>query len=238
MNDEIFKKSIEELGVEVTDEKLELLERYFEILKEYNLHTNLTRIIEKNDVYLKHFYDSLTLVKIINFKNQINILDIGSGAGFPGVVLKIFYPNINLSLLDSNNKKTKFLEYLCKELHLDVIVINDRAENHTKNKINFYDVVVARAVANLRVLTELSLPLIKEKGNFIAMKSNISEELQDINDTLIYFDSVISNTIEFKLPIDNSLRTIVLFTKTKKTNMSKLRSYDKIVKFPLKNITK
>lgn len=238
MNDEIFKKSIEELGVEVTDEKLELLERYFEILKEYNSHTNLTRIIEKNDVYLKHFYDSLTLVKIINFKNQINILDIGSGAGFPGVVLKIFYPNINLSLLDSNNKKTKFLEYLCKELHLDVIVINDRAENHTKNKINFYDVVVARAVANLRVLTELSLPLIKEKGNFIAMKSNISEELQDINDTLIYFDSVISNTIEFKLPIDNSLRTIVLFTKTKKTNMSKLRSYDKIVKFPLKNITK
>lgn len=238
MNDEIFKKNIEELGVEVTDEKLELLERYFEILKEYNLHTNLTRIIEKNDVYLKHFYDSLTLVKIINFKNQINILDIGSGAGFPGVVLKIFYPNINLSLLDSNNKKTKFLEYLCKELHLDVIVINDRAENHTKNKINFYDVVVARAVANLRVLTELSLPLIKEKGNFIAMKSNISEELQDINDTLIYFDSVISNTIEFKLPIDNSLRTIVLFTKTKKTNMSKLRSYDKIVKFPLKNITK
>lgn len=238
MNDEIFKKNIEELGVEVTDEKLELLERYFEILKEYNLHTNLTRIIEKNDVYLKHFYDSLTLVKIINFKNQINILDIGSGAGFPGVVLKIFYPNINLSLLDSNNKKTKFLEYLCKELHLDVIVINDRAENHTKNKINFYDVVVARAVANLRVLTELSLPLIKEKGNFIAMKSNISEELQDINDTLIYFDSVISNTIEFKLPIDNSLRTIVLFTKTKKTNMSKLRSYDKIVKFPLKNIIK
>lgn len=238
MNDEIFKKNIEELGVEVTDEKLELLERYFEILKEYNLHTNLTRIIEKNDVYLKHFYDSLTLVKIINFKNQINILDIGSGAGFPGVVLKIFYPNINLSLLDSNNKKTKFLEYLCKELHLDVIVINDRAENHAKNKINFYDVVVARAVANLRVLTELSLPLIKEKGNFIAMKSNISEELQDINDTLIYFDSVISNTIEFKLPIDNSLRTIVLFTKTKKTNMSKLRSYDKIVKFPLKNITK
>lgn len=238
MNDEIFKKNIEELGVEVTDEKLELLKRYFEILKEYNLHTNLTRIIEKNDVYLKHFYDSLTLVKIINFKNQINILDIGSGAGFPGVVLKIFYPNINLSLLDSNNKKTKFLEYLCKELHLDVIVINDRAENHTKNKINFYDVVVARAVANLRVLTELSLPLIKEKGNFIAMKSNISEELQDINDTLIYFDSVISNTIEFKLPIDNSLRTIVLFTKTKKTNMSKLRSYDKIVKFPLKNIIK
>ena len=108
MNREEFKEAVTKLGVEVTDEKMAKLDTYLSYLQEYNNHTNLTAITKENDIYLKHFYDSLTICYQIDLNRVIALLDIGSGAGFPGLVLKIFFPNLNITLLDSNNKKTTF----------------------------------------------------------------------------------------------------------------------------------
>lgn len=229
MNKEKFLESIKQLGFNYDDEMICKIEKYYEVLVEYNKHTNLTRIIEKDEAYLKHFYDSLTIKKVINLEEIVTILDFGTGAGFPGVVLKIFYPNIKLTLLDSNNKKTKFLMHLCEVLNLKVEIVNDRAENFTKKRLNYYDVVIARAVANMRVLTELSLPLVKESGYFIAMKANSKEELKDSKNTIEIMDSQVIQVEEFILS-DGSPRSIIKIQKNKNTKMSTLRQYDKIVK--------
>lgn len=232
MNKENFIEEIKKLNIEVNETKLNLLEEYYLILEDYNKHTNLTRIIDKNDVYLKHFYDSLTITKVIDLNSMETVLDFGSGAGFPGVVLKIFFPNIKLTLLDSNNKKTKFLEYLCKKLNIEAEIVNERAENFTKKRINSFDVVVARAVANLRVLSELSIPLIKLNGNFIAMKANSELEIKETETTLEIMNSKIVKNEQFYL-VDESPRSIILITKNKNTKLSNLRLYDKILKQPL-----
>ncbi|MFI3260769.1 MAG: 16S rRNA (guanine(527)-N(7))-methyltransferase RsmG [bacterium] len=234
MNKKEFIESIEVLNIEVTEEKMELLDKYFKILKEYNEHTNLTRIIEEEDVYLKHFYDSLTIAQIVNLKEINNLLDIGSGAGFPGVVLKIFFPEIELSLLDSNNKKTKFLGLLCEELKIEAKIYNERAEQHTKKYINSYDLVVARAVANMRVLTELSLPLVKEEGLFLAMKSDNEEEIKESHETIECLKSKIIKEETFSLPYGVGERKLILIQKEEKSRYSKLRDYDKILKNGLK----
>ncbi len=229
MNKEKFIESLKELNIYPSNEQINLLEKYFEILEEYNNHTNLTRIISKEDVYLKHFYDSLTVCKVIDLTKLSTILDFGSGAGFPGIVLKIFFPHIKLTLLDSNNKKTKFLEYVSKELNIETTVINDRAENFSKKKLNFFDLVVARAVANMRVLTELSIPLVKENGYFLAMKANSTDELRDSLKTIEVMNSNIVKKEEFNLP-DESHRSLILIQKNKKTKFKDLRTYDKILK--------
>ena len=148
MNEKNFKEEALKLGINLTEDQLKKLKIYCTELLEYNKHTNLTAIKEIDAVYLKHFYDSLTIIKVIKLDNQ-NIIDVGTGAGFPGVVLKIIFPNINLSLLDSNNKKTKFLDYICKKLDLEVTIINDRIENFVKYNRYKFDIVTARAVSHL-----------------------------------------------------------------------------------------
>ena len=132
MTKDEFILEISKLGIELNDEQIEMLEIYKEFLKEYNKHTNLTAIKEDKDIYLKHFYDSLTIVKVINLNLVNNLLDVGTGAGFPGMVLKIVYPNLNVTLLDSNNKKTRFLTELQEKLQIDVEIINDRVENYAQ----------------------------------------------------------------------------------------------------------
>ena len=132
--DELIK-----IGISLDSKQLDLFKKYAEFLMEYNKKTNLTAIREMDDIYLKHFYDSLLVCcnDEVDFSKVDNLIDIGSGAGFPGVVLKIVYPSINLTLLDSNNKKTKFLQELVDYLGLkNVEIVNDRAENYVKNKIN------------------------------------------------------------------------------------------------------
>lgn len=230
MNKEQFIKEVEKLGIKVSDESLILLDKYYNFLSEYNKHTNLTRITSESEVYLKHFYDSLTITKVIDLENENTLLDIGSGAGFPGVVLKIFFPNLEVSLLDSNNKKTKFLTLLCGELNLEINIVCDRAENHTKKFINYYDVVVARAVANLRVLAEITIPLVKENGYFIAMKANAEEEIKDCNNTLKIMRSETIKCEKFILPVDESNRTIILIKKLQLSKLKNLRTYEKILK--------
>lgn len=234
MNKEEFINEIENLGIVYTEEMLNKLNVYMNFLTEYNKHTNLTAIKEENDIYLKHFYDSLTICKVCDFNKIKNLIDIGTGAGFPGMVLKIFFPDIEVTLLDSNNKKTKFLDELSKKLNLKVTIINDRVENFSKNNLNKFDIVTSRAVANLRVLSELSLPLVKKDGLFIPLKGNIEEELKESSDTIELMDGVLVDRVSFELFNSGGTRNIIVIKKLKETDLEKLRTYDKILKKPLK----
>ena len=234
MNIEEFINEIKKLGIDVTEEQLEKLEIYCNFLLEYNTHTNLTAIKNREEVYLKHFYDSLTLVKSIDLTSIENLLDIGTGAGFPGMVLKIFFPNLQIYLVDSNNKKTKFLIELKDKLNVDKVeVINNRIENITSRFINSIDVVTARAVTNLPVLVELALPLVKVDKYFIAMKGNAQDELENSEYAITYLGGKIEDVKEFDLPHDAGKRTLISIQKIKKSELNKLRPYEKIVKKPL-----
>ncbi len=233
MNKEEFVEEIKKINVLVDDEKLNLLDKYYNYMIEYNKTTNLTRITEETEVYLKHFYDSLTIAKVINLNNYNTLIDVGTGAGFPGVVLKIFYPNLEVTLLDSNNKKTTFLKSLIKILDLDIKVINARIEDYSLNNLNKYDVLVSRAVANLRVLSELSLPLVKENGVFIAMKGNMDDSLEDSRETIEIMHGRIDKIEKFDLYNLNGSRTIIMVSKVGETSKNEIRRYDKIVKKPL-----
>lgn len=231
---EDFIKEIEKLNIKYNDDMLDKLEIYKDLLIEYNKHTNLTAIKTEEEIYLKHFYDSLTICKSSDLNKINNLIDIGTGAGFPGMVIKIFFPNINITLLDSNNKKTKFLQELSNKLNLEVNIINDRVENYSKNHLNTYDIVTSRAVANLRVLSEICLPLVKVNGYFIPLKGNIEEELKEATNTIEAMDGILESTINFELYNNIGIRNILKIKKIKETKIDKIRSYDKIVKKPLK----
>ena len=238
MNKDTFIEELRKLNIEVQDDYLNKLDIYMNYLIEYNSHTNLTAIKEPEEIYLKHFYDSLTIVKSVDLSRCNSLVDIGSGAGFPGMVLKIFFPHLNITLIDSNNKKTKFLIELSKKLSLNVDVVNDRVENFSKNNLNKFDIVTSRAVANLRVLVELAIPLVKVDGLFIALKGNMDDSLEDSISTIEILDSKIINRITFNLYNNSGLRNIIVIKKEKITDVKLLRPYDKIIKKPLKKISK
>lgn len=230
MNKEEFIKELKKMNIELTEQQLTLLEEYYIILKEENEKYNLTRIIEHNEVYLKHFYDSLTINKIIYIHSQ-NICDLGSGAGFPGLVLAICFPNTKLTLIESNGKKCYFLNLIKEKLELDnVIVINKRIEDYAKDNREKFDIVTARAVAPLKHLLEYGIPLVKVDGNFIAMKANVENEEQNIENYLNKLSIKEDKRIIFNLPVENSLRTIIKYTKTKETDKKYPRRYNEILK--------
>lgn len=230
MTKEELYLELEKLGITLTDKQKEQLEIYKNFLIEYNKHTNLTRIIDEKDIYLKHFYDSLTIVKYIDLSNKKTLLDIGTGAGFPGMVLKIVYPNLEVTLLDSNNKKITFLKQLSEKLNLNVNAIQARSEEYIKEKREYFDVVTSRAMANLRVLLELSIPFVKVNGNFIAMKANASEELKEASNTHEKLGAKLSSINEFELIKENSKRTIIVYDKISNTDTKYPRKYDIIIK--------
>ena len=214
MNEEIFKQELEKININVTNNQLETLELYANFLLKYNEHTNLTAIKEKDQVYLKHFYDSLTLAKSIDLNNINNMIDIGTGPGFPGMVIKIFYPHIKLTLLDSNNKKIAFLKELNDILKLDNITfINGRAEEYCTNNREVFELVTARAVSNMSVLTELCLPLTKINGYFIALKGSDENEIEEAKYAIKLLGGEIEKIDNFKLPIEESTRNIIVIKK-------------------------
>lgn len=236
MNIEEFIQEVKKLNIEVDNDKLKKLEIYCDFLLEYNVHTNLTAIKTKKDVYLKHFYDSLTIVKVADLSKEKTLLDIGSGAGFPGMVLKIFFPELHVFLVDANNKKTKFLEELKIKLNVDKLeVINNRIENITQKFLNSIDIVTARAVTNLPVLLELATPLVSVNKYFIAMKGNANEELQNSIYVIKFLNCELLEALEFNLPFNAGNRTLIRVKKCEKSDINKLRSYDKIIKKPLQN---
>lgn len=228
-----FIEKIKELGLEITDEKLKQLEIYANFLREYNEHTNLTAITNIEDIYLKHFYDSLTLVKVIDLNTCENLLDFGTGAGFPGMVIKIFFPNLKITLLDSNNKKIKFLTELKDKIHVDNLeLINTRVESFRNERLNYYDVVTARAVTNMPVLTELAMPLVKKNKYFIAMKGSNTEEIKTSKNAILKMHGEISEINTFLLSKETGMRNIIKIKKNKETDLNELRTYEKIIKKP------
>ena len=175
-----LKEECLKYDIQIDDNQVELFQKYYEFLIEYNNHTNLTRIVEFDEVMIKHFLDSLLISKVVDIDNK-NILDIGSGAGFPGVPIKIKASNSNVSMLDSNNKKIQFINEVIQKLSLkDTFAYNLRAEDLAKTKRESFDLVTARAVARLNILVELCLPFVKVNGYFVALKSSeYKEELEE-----------------------------------------------------------
>jgi len=235
MNKEEFLNELLKIDLKVTSDILKRLDIYCQFLLEYNNHTNLTAIKEENQVYLKHFYDSLTITKIIDLTKYNTLVDIGTGAGFPGMVLKIFFPHLHVTLLDSNNKKIIFLQELSKKLDInDINFYHGRAEDFCQNNRGKYDIITARAVSNMSVLSELCLPLVKLNGYFIAMKGSNTEEIEEALPAINILGGNIEEKITFYLPIEKSLRNIIKIKKIKITPQKYPRRYDKIIKSPLK----
>lgn len=229
MSIELFIEELKKLNIEPTENQLELLEKFYNLLIEWNQKINLTRITEKEDVYLKHFYDSLTITKVIDLNNVDSLCDVGTGAGFPGIVLKIMYPNLKITLIDSLQKRVNYLNEIIKELNLDNIeAIHSRAEDYAKNNREKYDIVTARAVTNLKLLSELCIPMVKENGYFIPLKANVDDEINESKNILNELKSKIEKQESFNLPIENSIRNILLINKYEKTNAKYPRRIDKI----------
>lgn len=231
MNQDKFLEELNKINIELNEKQLKQLNRYYELLVEWNQKMNLTGITEKEQVYLKHFYDSLTINKIIDLTKEETLCDIGTGAGFPGIVLKICFPNLKITLVDSLNKRLIFLQNVIDELKLENIeVIHSRAEDFAHDNIEKYDVVTARAVAHLSILIEYCLPILKINKNLIAMKGNINDEINESKNTLNLLNSKIDKIVEFKLPIEDSNRTLIKIEKLKSTNKKYPRKASEIKK--------
>ena len=209
MTIEEFIKEVEALGLNVTEEKLEQLDIIYNNLVETNKTMNLTRITEKDDVYLKHFYDSLTLAKVYDLSKVNTLCDIGTGAGFPGLVLKIFYPNLEITLVDSLLKRVKYLNNLIDKLQLTGIkAYHNRAEDLIRDGKKF-DIVTARAVSALPKLLLWTMPLVNKNGSFLAMKGNVEEELELSKDIMKKHNWYVNKKETFTLPTKEDVRTIL-----------------------------
>ena len=218
MNKDTFEQELKKINIELNEIQIKQLEKYYEILVEENKKNNLTRIIDKEEVYLKHFYDSLTLIKSIDLGKKIKICDVGSGAGFPGIVLKIAFPNLDMVLIDSLNKRILFLNKIIKSLNLkNICAIHERMENFSKQNKEVFDVITSRAVARSEILVEICSQALKINGHLLLMKANCLEEINNTKKIISKYNIKINNIIEFSLPIENSKRTLVDFIKENKT---------------------
>lgn len=207
MNKEQFIEELEKIGIYPSEIQLKQLDLFYKLLIEWNTKMNLTRIIEEKDVYLKHFYDSLTIAKAIDLTKEKTLCDVGTGAGFPGIVLKIMYPNLKITLIDSLQKRVNYLNIIIKELELkDIEAIHSRGEDYKGN----FDVVTSRAVANIEKLVNYTMHLLSKNGIFIAMKGNVEEELNEQVLKKLSKKYAIENIIKFKLPLENSDRSLVI----------------------------
>lgn len=234
MNINDFILELKKINIEISKTQLNQLEKYYELLVEYNKKMNLTGITEKEQVYLKHFYDSLTINKIIDLNTVENLCDVGSGAGFPGLVIKILFPKINVTLIDSLNKRINFLNIVIKELNLkNIVALHSRIEEYGKNNREKYDIVTARAVAPLSILLEYCIPLVKIGKYFIPLKANISREIFNLEHVRKELNCELIEKKEFLLPFENSTRTLLKFEKKDLTNKKYPRDYSKIKKNPL-----
>ncbi|WP_067727771.1 16S rRNA (guanine(527)-N(7))-methyltransferase RsmG [Oceanobacillus damuensis] len=221
MNPEQFVNALKEHGIELSTYQQEQFSKYFKLLVEWNEKINLTAITEKEEVYLKHFYDCITAAFYFDLDKELQICDVGAGAGFPSIPLKICFPQLNVTIVDSLKKRIGFLNHLASQLELtNVAFYHDRAENFGKNSEfrETFDVVTARAVARMSVLSELCLPLVKKNGVFIAMKgSQAEEELNNGKHAIELLGGETNAVHTFKLPQEDSERSIVIIDKKRKT---------------------
>jgi len=207
MTREEFINELEKLGIKLTSEQENKLEHFYNLLIEWNAKINLTRITAKEEVYLKHFYDSLTLSKAINLNNINTLCDVGTGAGFPGIVLKIVYPNLNITLIDSLRKRVNYLNEIIQILELENIkAVHTRGEDYHEE----FDLVTSRAVANIEKLVNYTMHLVKKDGIFVAMKGDIEKELTKEVEKKLSKKYKIMGIEKFNLPIENSNRSLVI----------------------------
>ncbi|MEG2440486.1 MAG: 16S rRNA (guanine(527)-N(7))-methyltransferase RsmG [Acetivibrio sp.] len=232
-----IKEEIEKLEIQLSDKQAEQFLKYYELLIEWNSFMNLTAITEYEEVIVKHFVDSLQLVKVLNLKEEYKILDLGTGAGFPGIPLKIVFPNLKITLLDSLNKRVKFLNEVIDELQLDGIeTIHGRAEDYGREKAyrEQYDICVSRAVANLSTLSEYCIPYVKIGGFFISYKSGkIEEELENSKNAVKLFGGKIERVETFHLTDTEMERSLVVIKKSKETSKLYPRNAGKPSKEPI-----
>lgn len=231
MNEKEFELSLKELNIILKDEEKEKFKIYKNLIQEYNKKFNLTSILDDENIYLKHFFDSLYLMSLEEIKKDTSLLDIGTGAGFPGIPLAIINSQLKVTLLESNNKKCNFLNIVKDKLNLNNIeIINMRAEDYAKNNREKFDIATSRAVANLSILAELEIPTVKINGFFIPLKSSYEEELIESKKKIETLGGTIKKVITYNLPIENSKRSIIIIEKVKITDKKYPRQYSKIIK--------
>lgn len=213
MTKDQFIAALKELNITLSTEQQQKLDQFYHLLVEWNKKINLTRIISEEDVYLKHFYDSLTIVKVVDLNKVHTLCDVGTGAGFPGIVLKIVFPHLKITLIDSLQKRVNYLNSIIKDLSLNEIeAIHSRGEDYHEK----FDVVTARAVANIEKLLTYTMHIVNNQGVLVAMKANITEELNPDVQQKINRKYTIKKIEQFSLPYENSIRSLVVISnKTK-----------------------
>lgn len=229
-----FNNILKEIDVVLSEKQLNQFKIYYEFLVEYNQVVNLTAITEEEEVYIKHFYDSMLLSKIVDLKNIDTLCDVGAGAGFPSIPLKILFPHLKITIVDGLDKRIKFLGLLCEKLEIDgVNLVHGRAEDYVKEHRESFDLVTARAVARFNILNELCIPLVKVGGYFVSMKGkNALEEISEGN-SLSILNSKIVKQEEYLLPKEDSKRVLILIEHFKECHKKYPRSYAAIKKNPL-----
>jgi 16S rRNA (guanine527-N7)-methyltransferase len=226
---EQFAGLLENLGITLTKQQEHQFKQYYTMLLEWNNKLNLTSITEEQEVYVKHFYDSICLLKSIELHDQ-TLLDVGSGAGFPSIPLKIVFPSLKITILDALQKRIHFLEELVELLGLDIELIHGRAEEFDRREQ--YDIVTARAVANLRMLSELCIPFVRVNGYFLAMKGpNYDSEVEESKRTFTLLNATLDHITTYQ--VEQFERSIVAVKKTGPTNIKYPRKFNKIKSKPL-----
>ena len=237
MTPEQFYSRLKEFGIDLSEEQKWQLHRYYELLVEWNEKMNLTGITEVNEVYLKNFYDSLIgFLMFEEIGNCRTLCDVGSGAGFPALPVKIVFPHLKMDLVDSLGKRVNFLNHVINETKLkDIQAYHSRAEEYAGRHRESFDIVTARAVARLNILSELCVPLVKEEGYFIALKGQTGEdELIESKRALETLGVQIIDVKQIELPEEAGSRTNIYTKKHKKTPNKYPRAYGQIKNKPLK----
>lgn len=218
---EQFENDLLELGISLNEKQIKQFLQYYELLVEWNSFMNLTTIIDFNEVLKKHFIDSLSIVKAHDMSLNLNIIDIGTGAGFPGIPLKIVFPHLNVTLLDSLNKRVKFLDEVILKLDLlNINAIHGRAEDYAKDEKyrEKFDICVSRAVANLSTLSEYCIPFVKKDGCFISYKSEkLNEEIKEAEKAISILGGKVEKQVYFTLPYSDINRNLLVINKVKNT---------------------
>ena len=234
---QIFENKLNELGIALTDNQKQQFDKFYELLVEWNKVMNLTGITEYEEVNEKHFVDSLSIVKALDIKSVKSVIDVGTGAGFPGIPLKIAFPHLKVVLLDSLNKRINFLNTVIAELGLtDIKTIHGRAEDYAKQTEyrEKFDLCVSRAVANLSTLSEYCLPYVSADGLFVPYKSGeIDEELENSKKAVKILGGKIENVVKFQLPGTEIGRSFVKIRKISNTNKKYPRKAGLPAKEPL-----